>query len=492
MFTSARNKKCAALLCGPASLALLLAGCAVGPDFKEPDAPSVTRYTHEAGPSATPPANGTAQHFAPGADVNSDWWRLFKSDGLDTIIRESLKGNPTLEAAQESLLAAQDNLRSGYGVFFPQVGADYSASRQKFSPLKIGSNATGSLFNLFSLTGTISYTLDIFGGERRAVEQLGAEADVQAANERATFITLESNIADAVIAKAAYRAEVQATKELIALEKEQVRLGKVQFRAGTIAYSSVLSIQTQLESYEATLPGLEQKIAQVDDLLATLVGHMPAEWAPPTVELTDLTLPTDLPVSLPSALVRQRPDILAAKATAHSASAGIGIATAAMLPNVTLSGDYTANSTAMKMLFASSGSAWSLGAGVAQPIFEGGTLWYKREAAIDTYHQSMALYRQTVLTAFGQVADTLHTLDHDAQTLAADEQALATATDALHLIQSNYKAGTANYLDVIAVDAQYHQAKINELQAVAARYQDTVALFAALGGGWWNDKPERT
>jgi NodT family efflux transporter outer membrane factor (OMF) lipoprotein len=476
----------AAGFCGAAGLLSLLGACAVGPHFKRPDAPAVTHYTNGTDPSVTVSTDGTAQTFAPGAKVAADWWRLFQSPQLDVVIQEVIARNPGLDAAQANLKQAQDNLRSGYGIFFPQAGADFDATRQKFSPLKFGENAPASLFNLFSLSGTISYVLDVFGGERRTVEALGAQADVQAATERATYITLVSNVTDAVIARAAYLAEIKATNELIDIEKQQVALSEVQFRAGTVPYSSILSIESQLDSYEATLPGLQQQVAQANDLLAALAGYAPAEWQAPTVDLVDLTLPGSLPVSLPSDLVRQRPDILAAEATAHSASAEIGVATAAMLPNITLSAGYGANATAVSRLFASRASVWNVGADIAQPIFQGGTLWFKRKAAIDSYKQSMALYRQTVLGEFQQVSDTLQALDHDAQTLAAQEAAFKTAHEALRLIQINYRSGVVNYLAVITADAQYHQAMIAELQAKTVRYQDTVALFAALGGGWWN------
>lgn len=476
----------AAALLGATAMTLALASCAVGPDFKRPAPPTLAAYTGATDPAATAVATGAAQRFSAGASVDAQWWRQFRAPKLDAVVDEALARNPGLQAAQESLRAAQDNLRSGYGVFYPQIGADFDATRQKFSPLKFGQGGAGSLFNLFSLSGTVGYTLDVFGGERRAVEALGAQADVQDATERATYLTLVSNVVDTEIAAAAYRAEIDATRQLIAIETDQVALAKVQYRAGTVPYSNVLGIETQLESYEASIPALEQKVVQADDLLAVLAGHAPAEWRAPDVALSDLTLPADLPVSLPSALVRQRPDILVAEANAHNASAEIGVATAAMLPNITLSGGYGANSTAMSTLFAGSGNTWSLGADIAQPIFEGGTLWFKRKAAIDTYNQSMALYRQTVLGAFEQVADTLRALDHDAGVLAADERAEKTAAEALHLVQANYKAGIATYLDVINADAQYHQAAIARLQAEAVRYQDTVALYVALGGGWWN------
>lgn len=475
-----------AICCASASVLGLLCACAVGPDFTRPDAPSVSHYTSGTDPAATVAADGTAQHFASGAKVEADWWRLFRSPKLDAVMADAIAHNPGVTAAQASLRAADDNLRSGYGVFYPQVNGSFGAARQLSSPVKSGLNFPASTFNLYSLAGTVSYTLDVFGGERRAVESLSAQADVQRATEQATYLTLESNIADTIIAEAAYRAEITPTKELIDLEKEQVALTLVQVRAGTQPYSNVLSVQSQLATYEATIPGLEQKLSQSDDLLAALTGRAPSEWQAPVVELSDLTLPSDLPVSLPSDLVRQRPDILAAEATAHSASAQIGVATAAMLPNFTLSGGYGTNNTALSTLFASSGNFWSVGANVAQPIFDGGTLWFKRKAAIDNYQQSMALYRQTALGAFQQVADALHALDDDAKTLAADHDAQVAAKEALHLVQTNYRAGLATYLDVINADAQYHQATINELQAVAVRYQDTVALFAALGGGWWN------
>lgn len=468
-----------------------LSACEVGPDFARPLAPAIDHYTRGSDPAGTVSAAGTVQHISSRIKIEADWYRLFKSQALDSMIAEALERNPGYEAAQASLREAQDNLRSGYGVFYPQIGGNFSAARDKVSPLDFGQNAAGSVFNLFSLSGTVTYVLDVFGGERRAVEVLGAEADVQSATERATWLALVSNLVDGVIARAAYRAELDATRELVVLETQQLKLAQVQFRAGTVAYSSVLSIQTQLETYEASLPGLEQKIVQADDLLATLAGHPPAEWKAPSIDLSALALPADLPVSLPADLIRQRPDILAAEATAHAASANIGVATAALLPNVTLSAGTGANSTALSSLFASNGQAWNIGADVAQPIFEGGTLWFKRKAAIDDYNKATALYRQTVLSAFQQTADTLNALDHDAQALAAEEQTLATAKEALTITQANYRSGVANYLDVINADAQYHQAQIGDIDAMAVRYQDTVALFAALGGGWWNERSGR-
>jgi NodT family efflux transporter outer membrane factor (OMF) lipoprotein len=467
----------------------LTAGCAVGPNFHRPDAPSVAKYTHGSDPTATIAVDGTAQRFHMGESVTADWWRLFHSAQLDGIVSDAIAHNPGLDAAQASLRASQDNLRSGYGIFYPAIDADVGATRQRFTLANFGEQAHGTVFNLFTLSTTVSYALDIFGGQRRLVEGLRAEVDVAHADERAAYLALAANIVNTVIAKAAYRAEVQATVQLVKLQKEQVALGEVQAQAGTVPYSTVLSLRSQLASYEATIPQLEQKFTQSAHLLAALTGHVPAEWSAPVVNLSDLTLPSDLPVSLPSALVRQRPDILEAEAVAHAASANIGVATAALLPNFTLTGGLEAATNSTQQLFPGNGRAWNVGADATAPLFEGGTLWYKRKAAMDSYKQTMALYRQTVLGAFEQVADSLRALDHDAQTLLAQEEALAAAEQALRLIQANYRAGLATYLDVLIADAQYHQATIAEIQATAVRYQDTVALIAALGGGWWNTAP---
>lgn len=456
-----------------------------------PATPAVTHYAFGEDPHDTAAAQRTAQRFSPGAKVAADWWRLFNSTDLDAVIARALAHNPGLEAAQASLRQSQDSLRSGYGIFYPQVAADASATRERFAPASLGQTGISpSVFNLFTLSASVRYALDVFGGERRLVESLGAQVDLQRATEQAAYLTLVSNIVNTVIARAAYREEIEATQQLIMLEREQVRLAEVQAEAGTVPYSNVLSLKSLLAAYEATVPQLEQKLNESDDLLATLAGYAPAEWQAPAITLSDLALPGDLPVSLPSDLLQQRPDILVAEAVAHSANANVGVATAAMLPSVTLSGNYSANGLTTGTVFSPAGRAWSLSAGIEQPLFEGGTLWFRRKAAIDNYHQAAALYRQTVLGAFAQVADTLRALDHDAASLAAQDEALASAAQALHLVQVNYQAGLATYLDVLSADVQYHQSIINELQAVALRYQDTVALYVALGGGWWNSSAD--
>ena len=466
----------------------LIAGCAVGPNFSRPDTRLDKSYVNGGDPTATIRANGTVQTLDQNTKLPADWWKLFRCPKLDGIINGALVENPGLEAAQASLRQSQDLLRSGSGIFYPQVDAGFAATRQRYSPLRFGQNAQPSIFNLFTLSASASYALDVFGGERRFIEGLSAQVDLQRNTERAAYLTLSANIANTVIAQAAYRAQIEATEQLIDLQEKQVQLAEVQAKAGTAPYLTVLTLQSQLDSYRATIPQLQQRLSQTDDLLASLVGHTPAEWKAPRIDLAEISLPSNLPVSLPSELTRQRPDILVAEATLHAASANIGVTTAAMLPSVTLSGNYGANNITVASLAASSATFWGMAANVTAPVFEGGTLWYQRKAAVDSYRASAALYKQTVLGAFAQVADTLCALQHDAEILAAQGEAVASAEQALHLVQANFQAGLANYTDVLIADVQYHQAKIVDLQTIAVRDQDTVALFVALGGGWWNAK----
>ena len=464
----------------------LLGGCAVGPNFVRPAAPDTDRYTHEAQPEATVKADGQAQHFTPGTDIPADWWRLFKSPQLDAIVRQAISNNPTLQAAEASLRQSQDNLRAGYGLYFPQGQAGASASRQLTAPVQQGSQSSGSIFNLFTASGTISYTLDVFGGKRRTVEGLRAQADSQRYESKAAFLALSANVVNTSVARAAYMAQIRATEQLIELENQQLHLAETQVRAGTAPYSTVLSVRSLIAANQALLAPLEQNASQAEHLLAMLEGVVPSKANLPDIDLAELSLPADLPLSLPSDLVNQRPDILSSEALMHLASANIGIATAAMFPSFSLSGTYGGASTTLANLSAVS-KFWSIGPTATTPVFQGNSLWYVRRASIDAYQQSQATYRQTVLGAFEQVADSLKALEHDAEGLQAQVEAQRAAGEALNLLQVNYRAGLVAFPDVLTADVQFHQATIGWLQALAQRHQDTVALFVALGGGWWNE-----
>ena len=466
-------------------LSLLVWGCAVGPDFVRPDPPAAARYTQGQEPTKTVSADGQAQQFEKATKIAADWWHLFKSPKLTRVIKEAVAQNANLQSAQARLRQSQELLRAGYGTFFPQVNASFGATRQKFSPAQFGSVQPGSTFNLYTPMATISYVLDVFGGQRRTVESLAAQVDYQNYTAQATYLTLLGNVVNTAVAQAAYRAQIEATDQLIAFQKDQLRITETQFKAGTVPYASVVSLQAQLAATEATSPPLKQNLSKTQHLLAALVGRTPAEWAPPQLTLADFTLPSRLPVTLPSELVHQRPDILAAEATLHSACANIGVATANMFPNFTLSGTYGQNITDITQLFGATGNFWSIGAAVAQPIFRGGTLWHQRKAAIEAYNASRSDYQQVVLSSFQQVADTLRAVEHDAETLQAQAAALAAAEQALQLVKANYEAGLVNYLQILTADNQFQQARLGYIQAQALRLQDTAALFVALGGGWW-------
>ena len=466
---SARSRAIAVLL--------PLVGCAVGPDFQRPVAPTDQRFTVE----PTPPNMAQSNRLA------ADWWHLLHCPALDTLVVDAWKGNPGLESAEATLRKSQDALRAGYGIFSPQLDGSAGASRQQSSPQRFGLNTPSTVFNLFTLSATVSYALDIWGGQRRTVEGLRAQMEAQRDQVLGTRLMLAGNVVNTVIASAAYQAEIDATRQLLALQEDQVRLAETQAKAGTIPYANVLGLKSQLALTRTTLPPLEQKIDQARHLLATLLGRAPGQWSPSPIALGDLTLPDAIPLSLPSQLVRQRPDILIAEEQLHGATAQIGVATSALLPSLTLTGTLGANNTSLGDLFSSSSLFWSLGAGLAQPLFHGGTLWYQRKEALDARDAALANYRQTVLAAFAQVADALRGLTHDADALAAQKEALAAADQSVKLVEINYESGLANYLQVLTADTQYLQAKMGYIEVQAQQLQDTVALFVALGGGWWNE-----
>jgi len=471
---------------GLGGLLLVLGGCAVGPNFVRPAAPETDTYTRDLPAAIKSTTDNPAPRFTPGAAVAADWWRLFQSPGLDAEVRQALAHSPTLQAAEASLRQSQDNLRAGHGIFYPQAEVGLDARRERTAPSQQGLATSGSVFNVFTLSGTISYALDVFGGERRAVEGLQAQADYQRYLTQAAGLTLTANVVNTSIARAAYAAEIRATEQMIELENQQLHLTEALVNSGTATYANLLSLRSLIAANQALLAPLRQRYGEAGNLLATLEGVTPAEATLPDIDLNALALPSDLPVSLPSDLVRQRPDILSAEAQLHGASAGIGVATAAMFPSFNLSGTYGVAGPNLGTLTSGRGTFWSLGPSANVPVFQGGRLWYGRSAAIDAYQAAQAGYRQTVLDAFAQVADSLQALGHDAEALQAQADSRRAANEALRLVQAGYQSGITAYLDVLVADVQAHQATIAYLQAVAQRHQDTVGLFVALGGGWWN------
>jgi NodT family efflux transporter outer membrane factor (OMF) lipoprotein len=471
--------------------AALLTGCAVGPDFLRPVAPDAKGYTDTAlapETASAPGSGGAAQSFMTGRDIPSQWWTLFQSESLDRLIRQALAESPTLAAAQAALRQAQENRRAQLGEFFPSVDTKFSANRQKFTGASFGQpNQSGGLFTLYNASLSVSYTLDLFGGTRRALEGLKAKVDYQRYLLEGSYLTLTSNIVTTAVQEASLRAQIRAVKEVLAAEEKQLDLVEQQFDLGGAARPDVLAQKAQLAQTRATLPPLEKQLARSRHQLAVLAGKPPGEAAAlPAFEITDLHLLRELPVSLPSSLVRQRPDILAAEGLLHAACAQIGVTTADLFPKLTISGNYGSQSTILTDLFSGGTNIWSIGAGLLQPIFRGGELTAKRRAAIAAYDQAEAQYRETVLLAFQNVADVLRALEKDADALKAQSEVEEAARESLELSRDQYELGAVSYLVMLNAERQHQQARLTLAQAQAARFADTAALFQALGGGWWN------
>jgi NodT family efflux transporter outer membrane factor (OMF) lipoprotein len=411
---------------------------------------------------------------------------LFESAQLNALIEQAISQHPSITAQQAALRAARENVRAEQGVFYPQVTGNASATREQESGAVIGPGFGSFITNVYQATVNVSYTFDLFGGERRTLEGLRAQADSQKYQLEASYLTLTSNVAATAIQMASVREQIAATHEIIALEEKQLDLITRQFQIGSRARADVLQQQSNLATVRATLPLLQQQLSVSDHQLAVLVGQFPHEAAPVEFDLSTLKLPADLPVSLPSALVEQRPDIKVQEMALRQASSAIGVATANMLPQLTLTGGTGGSSLISRTLLDPESAAWNLGLGISQPIFEGGTLRAKRRAAIDLYQQAEAQYRLSVLNAFQNVADSLTALENDAQALGAEYDAVTAAKASLDLIQRQYDAGAVGYVSLLTAQQTYQQAKIDYVKAVANRYTDTVTLFQSLGGGWWN------
>lgn len=470
----------------PLAAALACGGCAVGPDFKPPAAPvaaSVTQTPLPAQTQATPVAGGEAQRFNPTAELSSQWWTAYGSPQLDRLVSTAFANSPTIVSAQAALRIAQEQVKAQRGGLFPSIGGSAGATRQKLNGAAEGFPGFGDfLFTLYNASVSLSYNFDVFGGVRRGIEAQEAGRDAQQEELQATYQTLAANVVTAAVLEASLRAQIEATKELVASAQHEVDLGRKEFELGGAARSDVLSQESNWASVQATLPPLEQQLAAARSQLAVYLGQAPSEYGDAPFDLASLQVPRDIPLMVPSEIVRQRPDIRRAEAQLHEASAQIGVATANMLPQIGITGSYGESTSSFRSLFSS--NVFSLGANLSQPLFQGGTLNAKRRAAIAAYDQALAQYRQTVLLAFKNVGDALRALDTDAQTLAAQYRAQKAATDSLRLIEQRFGLGGANHLELLVAQQQYQRARVAYVQALAARYQDTAALFLALGGDW--------
>jgi NodT family efflux transporter outer membrane factor (OMF) lipoprotein len=500
-----------ALLVASAALA---AGCAVGPHYHPPQAPADAGYAPTPLPqssSSAPIHGGEAQSLVGERDIPFEWWKLFKSPALDALVEQAFKANPTIASAQAALVQAQELVYAQRGYFFPTIGANYDFERQKIAGNLTVDNVPGVegngdnllppvqnlnssphthpfFYNLHTAELTVGFVPDVFGANWRQVETLAAQRDAQRFALEATYITLASNVVAAAVQEASLRAQIAATLRIITADENSLQILRDQLRLGFAMRIDVAAQEAALGQARMLLPPLQQQLEQTRDLMRALVGNLPNDDVPQTFELDALQLPPELPLSLPAKIIEQRPDVRAAEAQLHAANAQVGVAVAAMLPQLSITGNAGGNADEFPWMFRTGGPFWTLVGGVSQPVFEGGTLLHRERAAKAALKQAAAQYRSTVIAAYQNVADTLHASLSDADALAADVDAENSAKVTYDLTRRQLEAGFANYLALLSAETAYQQTLLTRVQAQATRYGDTIALFQALGGGWWNRK----
>jgi NodT family efflux transporter outer membrane factor (OMF) lipoprotein len=499
------------LLIGCLVLSVLSASCAVGPRYQRPEAPASAGYAPEPLPNSTASAairGGEAQQLIAGRDIAFEWWELFQSPTLNRLVEQAFKANPTVSAAQAALSQAQELVYAQQGFYFPTVSAVYQAERHKIagnvnSSETIGVQADGenklpeaenpntlphnlpSYYTFHTAELTVGFVPDLFGANRRQIESLAAQTDAQRFALQATYITLACNVVAAAIQEGMLRAQIDATDDIIAADQKSLQILRDQFRLGFAMRIDVAAQETALAQAQATLPPLQQQFEQTRDLMRALLGKLPTS-AEEKIELGELQLPPELPLTLPAKIIEQRPDVRAAEALLHAANAQVGVAVAAMLPQFSITGAYGGNATQIPWMFRGGGPFWSLVGDVSQPIFEGGTLLHRKRAARDALKQAAAQYQSTALAAYQNIADTLRASLSDADALEADVEAEQAAKVTYDLTRHQMEFGYVDTLSLLNAETTYQQSLLIRMQAQASRYGDTIALFQALGGGWWN------
>jgi NodT family efflux transporter outer membrane factor (OMF) lipoprotein len=467
------------------ALAVALGAC-VGPDFHRPAAPHVDRYIAEphSGTAPGPGTSGGAQRFLEQQDVPKNWWTLFGSEELDAMVIEALRANPDVQSAQAALRQAMENTAAQRGSYFPTVQAEFDATRNRdaVGVLQPTLQSGSPIYSLFTPQVTISYVPDVFGANRRAVESLAAQAEASRFQLDATYLTLTANVVTTAIQEAGLRAQITGTEQVIGLERESLGVLRRELELGAVAEADVYAQDAALAQLEGTLPPLKKQLHQTRDQLAALTGHLPADYDPADFELDRLVLPTDLPLGVPSQLVERRPDVRAAEAQLHAATAQVGVAIANLLPQVTITGNIGSTATLFSDLFKPGTGFWSIGANATQTLFSGGTLIHRKRAADAALDQAAAQYRGTVLTAFQNVADALHALDADADALDAASRSEEAARKSLGVARHQLDLGSVSYLALLNAEQTYNQAVVSLAQARTNRLADTAALFQALGG----------
>ncbi len=467
----------------------MLAGCAVGPDFVRPSVAENAGYSQEklatTTASADVAAGGAAQKLVEGMDIPGQWWTLFRSQALNALVEEALKANPDVAAAQAALHQANELVYADQASLFPSLSGSVSKTRQlPSSTSTFGLPAKILTVNSASLS--VSYAPDVFGGTRRQIESSTAQAEYERYQLEATYLTLTSNVVNTAVTLASLRDQVTATEAIIRLQSDQLELLQSRRRLGAIANTDVLTQQASLAQTRATLPPLQKQLAQTRNQLMAYLGRFPGQDRGEHFELASLNLPEQLPLSLPSAIVEQRPDVRSAEAQLHQASANIGVAVANQLPQFSITGALGSSARSGTKLFSSGTGFWSLAGSVSQTIFDAGAFEHRKRAVVAAYDESAARYRSTVIAAFEDVANALRALEADAETLNQQVQAERAAQESLALAQAQFRLGAVGYLNLLTAQQTYQNAVLTRVRAQSARYSDTTALFQALGGGWWN------
>lgn len=471
-----------------AALLVLAPACTVGPHYHSPAPPTVATYTPEAQPNTTvtsPGVAGSAQHLNPSMDIPAQWWTLFRSPELDRLVRDALANSPTLAQATARLKEAQEesNARTG-ATKYPAVNSNISAQREQVDLATFGVPfPSPPPFGLLNGSVAVSYALDLFGANRRLVESLNAQVEYQSWQLQGARLMLAGNVVSVAIRQAQLRAQIDLTRQMLVLQQQQLDITEQRVQAGGLAQYNISQQRTLVEQTRATIPPLEQQLDMVNHQLAVLIGKSPGEAHIEAITLDKLRLPEELPASVPSSLVRQRPDIRAADALIHRASADVGVATANLYPQITLS----ASAGLVGTSFTSGGSVWNFGAALAQPVFNGGALRAEKRKAVAAYEEAGAAYQLVILQAFEQVANSLRAIDHDAQTLQARTEAAVQAAATYNMATQRYAAGGISQFSLLDAQRQYLQTSIDRTSSAASRYADSASLFQALGGGWWND-----
>jgi len=465
--------------------ASVLASCAVGPDFHQPKSPETPGYLHPSSDTAPVQAQTQdLQRISQGAELAGMWWQLFHSPQLDEIVRTSIAASPTLIAANATLAQAREEVTVARAAFLPSVSGSLGAQRAGTGAVR--APGTGAVTNLYSIGLSTSYSPDIFGGTRRAVEQQQALADYQRNELAAAYLTLTGNVVNEVLVIASTRLQIRTAEDLIASDRKNFAMTQLAFEVGIVPRSDVLTADSQLAADLTQLPSLHKQLDQAYDGLAVLAGRAPSEWQVQPFDIDQFTLPRDIPLSLPARLVRQRPDVLAAEAQLHAASAAIGVAVAQEFPDISLSASITREALRAADLFHQFDTLWGAAGSLTQPIFKGGALRAQVRAARDAFKAEAATYQAVVLEALGQVADDLWALQYDAQILTVDRHSMDVASEALKLQQKSYSVGTTTVLNLIAAERTYAQARLGYVSARVQQFADTANLLTALGGGWWN------